>query len=99
MHDVLFLTDFLFVKSLKLHHEKRPLSMKTDNIKKRQRTEQTSNNENKLKERKKMNNKSVETKETTYQFMEGIIHTSKTENSSEYTPFSSFGINQFNCTA
>lgn len=90
----------MFTQSLKLHHEKRPLSMKTDNIKKRQRTDNSSNNENRLKERKKTANKSIETKETTYQFMEGIIHlNNKNETNSEYSPFSSFGVNQFNCTA
>ncbi|CAO3680620.1 unnamed protein product [Rhizopus stolonifer] len=60
---------------LKLHHEKRPLSMKTDNIKKRQRTEHT--NESK----KKLNTKDYSNED------------------SDYIPFNSFGINQFNCTA
>lgn len=34
------------VNSLKLHHERRPLSMKTDIIKKRQRYESSHNNSN-----------------------------------------------------
>lgn len=36
----------MYVNSLKLHHERRPLSMKTDIIKKRQRYESSHNNSN-----------------------------------------------------
>lgn len=36
------LSNLLIIYSLKLHHERRPLSMKTDVIKKRQRYESTS---------------------------------------------------------
>ncbi|ORE10162.1 hypothetical protein BCV72DRAFT_286264 [Rhizopus microsporus var. microsporus] len=91
---------------LKLHHEKRPLSMKTDNIKKRQRSEHSSSQDNKSKEKKKSGNKHPESQSsssskgtTTYQFMEGIIHTSKNESNTEHAHFSTFGINQFNCKA
>ncbi|KAI9247730.1 hypothetical protein BY458DRAFT_526962 [Sporodiniella umbellata] len=70
---------------LKLHHQKRPLSMKTDNIKKRQRTEHSGEPK-----------KKSDLKETTYQFMEGMVIT---KDDSNYQPFNSFGINQFNCQA
>ncbi|KAI9260214.1 hypothetical protein BY458DRAFT_516522 [Sporodiniella umbellata] len=57
---------------LKLHHEKRPLSMKTDNIKKRQRTEHANHTHDAGKSKKKT--KPSEDNENTFQFLEGILH-------------------------
>ncbi|GAA5803893.1 hypothetical protein HPULCUR_009378 [Helicostylum pulchrum] len=87
---------------LKLHHEKRPLSMKTDNIKKRQRCE---NNTTKQATQPttattKKKNRVIEeplttTFESKYQYMEDVVpttSTSSTTSSAEYSPFGTFGL-------
>jgi hypothetical protein len=84
--------------SLKLHHEKRPLSMKTDNIKKRQRCDNGSSvNANKVSSTssttsnvsKKKNHRVMEepltttvTFDTKYQYMEDVIPATSSSSSS-----------------
>ncbi|CAO3611041.1 unnamed protein product [Mucor fragilis] len=92
---------------LKLHHEKRPLSMKTDNIKKRQRCDNGNSTNNKsstsanntLSTATKKKNRMTEepltttvTFDTKYQYMEDIIPV-ENNNSNNNTPnnYSPFG--------
>ncbi|KAL7308543.1 hypothetical protein PS15m_011733 [Mucor circinelloides] len=92
---------------LKLHHEKRPLSMKTDNIKKRQRCDNGNSTNNKsnistnntLSTATKKKNRVMEepltttvTFDTKYQYMEDIIPTENNNNNNN-TPsnYSPFG--------
>ncbi|KAI8354078.1 hypothetical protein BD560DRAFT_357540 [Blakeslea trispora] len=87
---------------LKLHHEKRPLSMKTDNIKKRQRCD-NGNSMNKSisstasshSQVKKKNRTAEEPLTTTVTFdtkFEYTNHKLSPTEDSDYTPFNTFGL-------
>lgn len=91
-----------FFNSLKLHHEKRPLSMKTDNIKKRQRCD-NGNSMNKSisstasshSQVKKKNRTAEEPLTTTVTFdtkFEYTNHKLSPTEDSDYTPFNTFGL-------
>ncbi len=82
---------------LKLHHEKRPLSMKTDNIKKRQRCDNTTK-PTPLQTTKKKNRPVEEpltttvTFDTNYYMDVSTNQQQQQEQQEEYSPFGSFGL-------
>ena len=90
----------MFQNSLKLHHEKRPLSMKTDNIKKRQRCDNGNTNKSisaasSQSQVKKKNRIAEEPLTTTVTFdtkFEYTNHKPSPTEDSNYTPFNTFGL-------
>lgn len=86
---------------LKLHHEKRPLSMKTDNIKKRQRCDNSNSAKAITASADKKKNRTVDEPLTTtvtfdsnYTFMEDQQQQHhQQQQQQEYSPFGSFGLN------
>ncbi|OBZ81609.1 GATA-binding factor A, partial [Choanephora cucurbitarum] len=83
---------------LKLHHEKRPLSMKTDNIKKRQRCDNGNTNKSisaasSQSQVKKKNRIAEEPLTTTVTFDTKFEYTNhKSSPTEDYTPFNTFGL-------